>query len=72
MRYQTKTSDAVIRGSCPLFVCRCCRTKFGWTHQEWCEVGDLTEPTCTDCRYYSEHHQKCVHPIIKRKRGDTA
>ena len=69
MHYHAKTSDHTIRGSCSLFVCRCCRTKFGWKHQDWCEIGFATEPVCTDCRYFNERCQKCVHPIKKSERG---
>ena len=68
MRYQTKASDNIIRGNCSLFVCRCCRTKFGWNHQNWCSLNSVIESVCTDCRYYDEKNQKCIHPIKKDKK----
>ncbi len=55
MRSKAVQSPYVIRGSCSLFACRCCRTKYGWEHQPWCTHDTLTEPTCDDCRYYSAH-----------------
>lgn len=68
MRYPKDRSDYEIRGSCSLFVCRLCRTKFGWEHQEWCDNYSLTEPACRDCRYNSARSGKCLHPI-KKLRG---
>ena len=70
MPYRTQTIDCTIRGSCPLFVCRCCRTKFGWAHQRWCDCAWLTEPSCRDCRYCGARGQ-CRHPIKKRERGEA-
>lgn len=70
MRYQTQLIDNFIRGSCPLFVCRCCRTKYGWRHQGWCEIGSVTEPTCLDCRYFHQTNSECVHPSQKREGRD--
>ena len=67
MLYKTMTSGYIILGSCRLFACRCCLTKYGWEHQEWCEVCSLTQPTCRDCRYYSERHSRCEHPVMKKR-----
>ena len=67
MMQKTMQSDHIIRGSCSLFVCRCCRTKYGWEHQDWCDAALLTEPTCKDCRYYSKKRDECIHPIHKRE-----
>ena len=55
-----------IRSSCPLYICRVCRTKTGWPHQVWCELKGLTEPGCTDCRYHSARNGGCVHPAMKK------
>lgn len=70
MMYQTQSIDSIIRGSCALFVCRCCRTKYGWAHQFWCDVGYLIEPTCRECHYYDERYRGCTHPANKSERGD--
>ena len=51
-----------IRADCPLYACRCCRTKTGWPHQVWCEMRHVTEPDCGDCRYWSAEKQACEHP----------
>ena len=58
-------SEYLIRGDCSYFVCCCCRTKFGWEHQEWCESRLLSEPSCEDCRYYSAGRGGCLHPAKK-------
>ena len=58
-------SENAIRGSCSLFVCRCCRTKYGWEHQEWCDLSALTQPSCKECRYFRERDGECVHPAKK-------
>lgn len=70
MRQRILTSEYTIRGSCSLFVCRCCRTKYGWEHQEWCDRYSVTEPTCRDCRYYSEQEHDCIHPALKKERKE--
>lgn len=68
MRYKEIDSEYIIRGSCPLFACRCCHTKYGWEHQGWCEEYRLTSPTCRDCLYFSERHGKCKHPAQRKER----
>lgn len=70
MPYRTKQSEYVIRGRCSLFVCRCCRTKYGWEHQVWCDTPELLEPVCTDCYYYNARRKHCAHPAHKMKRRD--
>lgn len=65
-----KKRHTVIRGSCPLFVCRYCRTKFGRQHQEWCEILEQTEPVCGDCSYFIQPENECRHPALKRERRD--
>ena len=63
-------NPGAIRGSCSLFACRCCCTKYGRLHQHWCENSLLTEPTCDDCRYYSVKKSACLHPAMRiRKEG---
>ena len=59
----------LIRARCPRFACRLCRTKTGWPHQRWCELSFLTQPECTDCRYWSEKKHACDHPAARRERG---
>ena len=61
--------ENAIRGSCSLFVCQYCRTKYGWEHQAWCELSSLVSPSCGDCRYYKEENE-CVHPAKKQEGGD--
>ena len=51
-------SENIIRGSCPDFVCRCCRTKYGWAHQIWCDEKTLLEPGCKDCQYGENADEK--------------
>ena len=51
---------------CDLYACRVCRTKTGWPHQPWCELSQVTEPDCADCRYWGG--KKCRHPA-RRKGG---
>ena len=63
-------SENAIRGGCPFFACRCCRTKYGREHQGWCEVFFLTEPCCPDCHYYSSGTGSCIHPAMKNGRKD--
>ena len=58
--------ENLIRGSCELFVCRCCRTKYGWAHQVWCDTPDLLEPGCGDCRYFDAHGRECIHPALRK------
>lgn len=70
MRQRLMTTEYTIRGRCSLFVCRCCRTKFGWEHQWWCDLCSLTEPSCDDCRYYSNQYQECIHPALKKERRE--
>ncbi|MBQ6153349.1 MAG: hypothetical protein IJJ15_06350 [Ruminococcus sp.] len=70
MRTRMMTTEYTIRGSCSLFVCRCCRTKYGWEHQGWCDLYSLTEPSCHDCRYFSEQAGECIHPAQKREGRD--
>lgn len=64
-------ADNIIRGSCPLFVCRSCRTKYGWAHQPWCDMCTLTLPTCEDCRYFSQHDNDCTHPAKKFRKEES-
>ena len=66
MRYKLVRSLYTIRGSCPLFVCRYCMTKYGWEHQEWCDYYTLTKPSCSDCRYYDPRAEECDHPSMKK------
>lgn len=63
-------NNGKIRGSCLFFVCRCCRTKYGWAHQKWCDIGAVTEPGCKDCRYYSARADACRHPVHKQRKGE--
>ena len=72
MSVVTKTSGRTISGRCSLFVCRCCRTKYGWQHQPWCDKAALTRPACADCRYYRMRDRACIHPAKKYERGDDA
>ena len=72
MRYKVVDSEFIIRGSCPLFACRCCHTKYGFEHQEWCEAYQLTSPTCRDCLYYDERKNECKHPVNKKEEGGFA
>ena len=65
MRNISTSSDNIIHGKCSLFACRCCRTKYGWEHQRWCELSSVTEPACEKCRYYSGHNGRCAHPAKK-------
>lgn len=69
MNNKTTISDYKIRGNCSLFVCRCCRTKYGWEHQNWCELKSLSQPLCGDCRYYSNEN-KCIHPAANKLRKE--
>ena len=62
MRDDIHLSDNIIRGECSLFVCRLCRTKYGWEHQRWCELGAIVEPSCWNCRYFRGQSGECVHP----------
>lgn len=71
MAVKTIQNENIIRGSCADFVCRCCRTKYGWEHQLWCDNTELTEPTCQDCFYYDQKHRRCKHPAKKMKRRDV-
>ena len=64
--------EYVIHGDCSLFACRCCRTKYGWTHQAWCENCLLTVPACMDCHYYHCLSGLCTHPALKRIRKEDA
>lgn len=68
MTAKPNPTDRIIRGSCADFVCRQCRTKYGWAHQIWCDRTGLTEPDCTDCAYYSEKQARCSHPANKSKK----
>ena len=63
-------TDHIIHGSCSRFVCRYCRTKFGWRHQVWCEIAGRTEPLCQDCGYYHPSSEECRHPAIKQERRE--
>ncbi len=62
--------DNAIRGSCSLFACRCCRTKYGWKHQPWCGLKLLTQPSCKDCRYFREQDSECTHPATNKLRKE--
>lgn len=64
-------SEYIIRGSCTDFVCRCCRTKYGWEHQIWCDYPELIEPVCDDCAYYNAKRDRCNHPTKKQKWRDA-
>lgn len=68
MSQNTDTSEYRILGSCSSFACRCCRTKYGWPHQTWCEYCSLIEPTCGYCLYYSTKQNACLHPALKRRK----
>ena len=59
-----------IRGSCPLFACICCHTKYGFEHQSWCEAFGLTEPGCGDCLYHSAQKIICRHPAKKERKEE--
>ena len=72
MRYKVVDSEFIIRGNCPLFACRCCHTKYGFEHQEWCEAYQLTSPTCRDCLYYDVRKNECKHPVTKKEEGGFA
>lgn len=71
MPYQTKNNEYVIRGSCPYFICRCCRTKYGWEHQVWCDYAQLLDPKCPDCGYYNTRRKCCNHPARRKKGRDV-
>ena len=51
---------------------RCCRTKYGWVHREWCEISASTSPGCTDCRYFNRKEGECRHPAMKKEKGGFA
>lgn len=70
MRYDPIATEYTIRGSCLLFACRCCYTKYGWEHQKWCEVCLLTLPGCLDCLYYREQRRSCIHPAKRKRKED--
>ncbi len=72
MRKDSDLSDNIIRGNCSLFVCKICRTKYGWEHQKWCEYYSLTLPSCKDCRYFSENESECIHPTKKLRKETLA
>ena len=59
----------LILSTCPRFACRVCRTKTGWSHQPWCELSWVTEPDCTDCRYWNKKKDLCEHPTARRERA---
>ena len=63
-------NEKPIGGKCPLYVCACCRTKFGWKHQRWCSQKDVTEPDCSQCGYL-QNGTSCKHPIRKKERRET-
>ena len=63
--------EYAIRGDCSFFACGCCRTKYGWEHQAWCEVFYLTDPNCTDCFYHHPKTGSCVHPAMKNNRKEN-
>ncbi len=65
-------SGNTIRGSCSLFACRCCRTKYGWAHRDWCEISASTSPGCADCRYFNRKEGECRHPALKKEKGGFA
>lgn len=69
MEPQETHTPGPIAASCPLFVCRSCRTKTGWRHQRWCEHTELLTPGCADCRYWEAKRERCGHPS-RRKVGD--
>ena len=66
MRYRVDP-EYIIRGSCPLFACRRCHTKYGFEHQEWCEAYRLTSPGCRDCLYHDDRQDECKHPVTKKR-----
>lgn len=59
--------DGVIRARCSRFACCVCRTKTGWPHQPWCELGEEACPGCEDCRYFDRTKARCMHPACKRR-----
>ena len=59
----------LIDALCPRYVCRLCRTKTGWPHQLGCELAQVTEPECADCRYWNMKNQRCDHPAARRERA---
>ena len=65
MRNKVIDPEYTIRGSCPLFACRFCHTKYGWEHQEWCEAYQLTSPSCRDCLYFAQQRNRCERPAPK-------
>ena len=67
MRHRNKLIDA----ACRLFVCRVCRTKTGWTHQNWCDIADNVKPDCGDCIYSGANKKVCKHPALKRKKREA-
>ncbi|MBQ5347209.1 MAG: hypothetical protein IIU39_04060 [Ruminococcus sp.] len=70
MRNNRELQDSIIRGSCSLFACRVCRTKYGWAHQRWCELSDHTRPSCGDCRYFILRDGECTHPATNKLRKE--
>lgn len=70
MRKNAVYNENIIRGNCSLFVCSCCRTKYGWEHQVWCEHYAVTVPSCRDCRYYRQQDGVCEH-LAKKLRKET-
>lgn len=58
-----------INARCDRYACLVCRTKTGWPHQVWCEMARVTEPECTDCRYWSAKKSLCDHPVTRRERA---
>ena len=72
MRDKVVDSEFIISGNCTLFACRCCHTKYGFEHQEWCEAYRLICPNCRDCLYYDERKNECKHPVTKKEEGGFA
>lgn len=70
MQHNLIMTDCTIRGRCSLFLCRDCRTKYGWEHQLWCPLRFVTQPSCKDCRYYWEQNGECTHPSKKQGKGE--
>lgn len=66
---RTMWDRPLIQARCARYVCRICRTKTGWPHQLGCALAQLTEPSCADCRYWSERTSRCDHPAVRRERA---
>lgn len=61
-------TDHTIRGSCSRFVCRYCRTKYGWQHQDWCDYFGRTDP-CVKTALIIINHWKNADILQSNKKG---